>query len=749
MLIERIRNKEKLMDFKFEENYNNEVFNIKFEVFSTFNYDQDLNIINEQVFTIKNNDKELLLSFTSGNNELSIKLMENLKNILNNKQITLKTRIEQISDIATKNKLINNINVTKRFNEKTYTQNNNNKNNTNGNKNYKNVDYVDIEKLSTIPIYKVIQILLSKDYISLVDKVIKNGKKEEFYKFVINDEKNRITEENVKVSVASSFFIENNPEDIDSRGIYSDVKSILGQGKKGGRGVINFIQDLEEIGAFGEPLQRSNSATEEEISNFNKKRFGKAIGIVKDLILNNTDIDLDDLSVDQSKSFHNYLDLKLTPRLPNKEIKNIKKFRDFLVNERKLDEDIVEEEIKAGRIYSGNYVNADNKFSNMLCFGQYDSNFSRYPNSVELCYLKKVVDENTGVEKEKLAKIFFPDKERKGLLYGKINKNPEITFFSEAVIDSISLECLLKRTDKIKNANFISAQGSGNLVTWLEHACGFGFIKNVKNNDENTVGQVYKFTKEEVVKDFSEKELLSLKKSVSDRIFYFVLDESEKIINRSNLNLIKLNEFLKFLDKTLDAKVIRVKSRGAYIDNRVLPENAYLIDNTNIDDFFKENNINFEYDSVEKMYTFNKKIILTKEELVDDSDTKTLKELKENFIRITKTPNVALSYDNDFGGLEYYEGFYKMCKRLNLNVSLLIPPFIGKINDNNDILKHFKEIEKKFGKEQSLKWLDEKYLSQLDKDIYLNGELKKAIETYFLLEKEKNPNKKKDNGLNP
>lgn len=758
MLLEKIINNNILEKENRKLIYNKSEIDVTYSIMETFNYDNNLNKVREYVLKLadkKEADKNIF-TLILNNKNYTKELLDSIKEIINFEKDLLDI-IKKITNISKEYKVELILDKNYKAIENKYTQNYTKKT---GNKREEDVSdnnndkyKLNINEINNIPVYKIIEILASKDIISIVDDLKKNGRKEVFYKFIINNEETRRTEDNMKVSVTSQQYLDNSPDDIDARSLYSDVKFILGSGRKGGKGTISFIQDLEELGAFGEPLSKPNSDNEEELKIYNKERFSKALKIINREILNNLSENLDNFKIDPNKISAGKLKIEAFPvRHPIKDNKEIDKYRDFLVNVRKLDIDIVEEEIKAGRIFSGSYLNEENKYFKNLFFSQYDHNFYRTPSSFEICYLSKIVDEDTKEEKEKINKMFFKDKSRKGLLYGKKREDAEITVFSEAVIDSISFECLTKKSKimKDKKFNFISAQGSGNLLVWFENVLGFGFVHSDNEVPEN-VGNIYLVDKIDNEKEISEENKLNLANQIKDLKITFIFDESERNIKSSERNLFKLNKFVQFFDPSISVDIIKVGKRGAFLDKAQI-EGRYLIDNTNIEDFIIENNFKMEYIKEEKNYKVSSFYTHYKNTPIDHNDVNMLKELRERIIKVIGTDTLYLAYDNDTGGLNYYEGFYKMCKHLGINVSLFIPPFNNNINDNNDILKHFKGISKRFSEEQCSIWLDSNYFSQVNEDLYLNGYLKKAIEKALYIKKISNEtkiDKKKDNSKQP
>tara|TARA_B100000700_G_C15063014_1_gene867334 strand:- start:12798 stop:15020 length:2223 start_codon:yes stop_codon:yes gene_type:complete len=677
-----------------------------------------------------NSEKLLSIKINNNNKSIAEKYIEKLKTILNQQ--------ENLNDILKAVKTINEedfveIDVTNRYFE--------NKNAKTFNFNATNVSTNDYDR---IPIFMLIRTLANLNYIEILENPSPNGR-EEFYKFLPVNTDGAINI-NPKVSVLSERSFSSYQEDFmkerenrkNKALLYSDVKSVLYQnGGNGSSGSLNFMKDLERIGVFGKPLNQPNYSNKDEVTKYNKAQFAKIMKVLKNEIvpeiggLNNFKVSNKKL-LDVSTSNTRY-----PVRLPTKDKKFNEKYYNYLLNERQLNKDILDREISNQRIYTGIDFTY-NSYNQSMFFSMYDSKFGKFPQSVENTSIGEVN------RKEKLIKRHAKDRNRKKLLYGTVKKSPKATIFSEAVIDSIALESLFKYSNKnIDDYNFISSQGAGNINTWLENVIGIGF-SNTKS-DKEEFGDAYKIKTTEKKEPITEKNLYALKQALSKKRLHYVNDG--KTVTEKKL--FKLRKFLEKVDQTKKVEEIKLNNRNGYINLKEYNKEDYILDNTNLEAFFEENNLHLEYNKDNKDYDIFIKYSIQNKEKIDENDNKFKESVKKKLKEIFNTDHLILAYDNDVGGLKYYEPFYNMCKSLDIPVSLLVPP---DVNDNNDLLKKYNKMKKDNGTEVANNYLEKEYFYSLSEDIVLNNkfdEIFKLAQEEDMKEKKNSSYKKKTNSLRP
>lgn len=481
-----------------------------------------------------------------------------------------------------------------------------------------------------------------------------------------------------------------------------------------GNGAYSFISMLDSLGAF------------EDIELNNRKAL--PFKIINEILKDDTLKD----SI-ENKKFSNFNGIKpnLQIRLPlesfNQRSKDAKEFFiNFLAEKRMIDRQIIEREFRKGKFYVANYMNKDNTFTFEpdLFVGMNETSI----NGGNLSAERFIYNE----EKNKLEKIHI--RSRKNLTYSVMNDNPKMTFISEASLDALSLENLMKiasnLTSKIneRDYNYVSVMGCGNIISWLEDNFNVSFDHNKDDlmSDDVKVYHVKNILEYQEVDEASLKLMTEQFKKIN---FYYHFPNAKKHTVEDDENYKLLKEFLNFVNPNIKLKVLDGFFKPSqYKNNEDSSYNNYILDKTNVQLFLKESGISFQKKS--NNYNFFR-VFSTKEKTEINKDSvEMIEEIKRLLVSKLGTENLCLAYDNDVAGMAYIKGFKKMCNILNIKNSVLIPQFTNDINyevgvsdlttkyfnDTNDILKEYKRLLKNKGFEESKKFIYD-YIRQITYDI--------------------------------
>lgn len=385
--------------------------------------------------------------------------------------------------------------------------------------------------------------------------------------------------------------------------------------------------------------------------------------------------------------------------------KKVEEFRSYLINERKIDADIIDKEIKNKQILTGLFAD----FNNYVEFGMGFFKLKYFNNDYESTYEKfKLNKETNKLERKHLSGVQI--KGRSHIIKGS---TPKMTVFSEAVIDSCSLYNLFKLSSKIneENYNYVALAGVGNIKGWLEYNLGISLNSKTKDELKNTpnIDRIYIIEKQKVIIDNQEKKKEDLRSVLSDKNLYFIKEET----NNTGLNKIiegkifLLQSVLKHIspDIKLNIVVVNDKQKIDYdMFQKATKESEskdYILDKTNIDVFLLNNGIEAKYDSTKKQYIISFFEEVQKEIPLKEDNIEMITKIRERFIQLTGTDSIGFAFDNDTPALKKCEPLEYLGNVLGLKPTFLIPTFNFGINDNNDMLKAYKKLNEEQQSQQA------------------------------------------------
>jgi hypothetical protein len=455
------------------------------------------------------------------------------------------------------------------------------------------------------------------------------------------------------------------------------------------------------------------------------------------------------LKMGDSGDYIDILHIEKPSRMPS--VYNIPKkaqeYKDFLVNVRKIDEDIVTREFKNKSIITGVFAGCENytEFGMgffALTYLDQDDKEKMSSRTFE----KFKLDQDNKIQKRHLKNIKI-----QGRSHIIRSDNPKSTVFTEAVIDNYSLENIFKISEQVneKDYHYVGLTSVGNIIGWLENNLGVKLSFNHPKEGQKLELNVTDITKSVTPVDDQVKAKEKIFKSFEKENIHFIMNTKfPSIAQESEKSLAKLEKIMNEINPNLKINVIKF-GKGEKIDynNYSKGEDStdFLIDNSNIDEFLKENNISTV--GIEN----DLKVVITKETEVhtpvnkDNMDL--VNEIRKRFVDLTNTESMTFAFDNDTAALSKIKHLVKFCELLNLESNVMIPTFEHKINDNNDILKTYKGLMEK-GSNLEAKDLVENFVSQLNKNknkLPNNFEEKYKISAEIdkRISKEKNKKKKK------
>lgn len=717
-------------------------------------FKRELNIKNHKILNLlvvdetfsRNENEELIVGYkkeiiTNVDNNDFNNIFSKIRDITLNKQLeSLEDKIKEINLVLKSDKNKGNIVITKKY-EKVE-----NKPFIYKPREFNRTDFHESSEISifnSIPSFVALEALSELKFISIVGKLVKNSGGEVFYNVMLNSPTAILKNDTMKISVLSRKSYESGIN-LNKAGIVNDVKSFMPKGKGYGTGAVKIVKAFEQMGCFGEPLKNDD---EDFVEKQNKlainilNQIVDLVGGIKGFEENHKNIQL------HAKTIYNY---ERVPRMPQKNNKFIEEFRDFLINERKIDKDIIDREIDNGNIYSGNFNNTfNNFFTKQLFFALKDKNFKQQPSSAERLFFLNLDNKD-----KKLNKIHI--KSTQGLAYGILNKEPKMTWFTEAVIDNLSLENIFKesKNHNEKDYNYISVQGCNNFIVWLKNVIGIGF--SITENDLQEYGEVYTYKKIKEEREIKDSDKERLKEGIKNINIHYINDKNKISLN----NLKKLKDFFKQIG--FNKKIIEheVKFLGGWIDMKQFDQTKdednrdYIIDNTNINDFFIKSGINFSLDKENNEYKFS---IISEKEIFKNltkNDDEKIRLIRKKLISVLGTDSLGLSFDNDLSGLQYCKGFKAMCTLLGVKYAILVP-FFGKdinavvtpsvalkvMNDNNDIIKRIKLLKSKKNGDVLSQNFIKSILEQINFNLFDKGLFELYLKNAATVKKEKTKEK--------
>lgn len=441
-------------------------------------------------------------------------------------------------------------------------------------------------------------------------------------------------------------------------------------------------------------------------------------------------------------------------RLPNVYYgKKVEEYRDYLVNIRKIDADIIDPEIKNKQITMGlfadfnNYVEFNMGFFKLKYFGnEYDVSYEKF----------KLNKETNKLERKHLSGIQIKGKSH--ILKGK---DPKMTIFSEAVIDSYSLYNLFKLSNNInqENYNYVALAGVGNIKGWLEYNLGISL--NFKTNEEfeksKNGERVYLLNKEKIIVENQEKKKNDLKAALSEKNIYFIKEETnnEKINKMIDHKIFLLQNVLKYIspDIKLNIVVVPEKQKLDYDMFQKTTKDSeskdYLIDKTNVDTFLLNNGIEAKYDSTLKEYKITFFEEISKDIPFNETNTDIIEKVRKKYIELTGTDSIGFAFDNDTAALKKCEALDYLGKLLGLKPTFIIPTFNFGINDNNDMLKSYKKLMEEHQNQQASYIMDSVEKQVLRVGYGLPPDFEKIMNKAKEIETKKKIEENKTNSLKP
>lgn len=382
--------------------------------------------------------------------------------------------------------------------------------------------------------------------------------------------------------------------------------------------------------------------------------------------------------------------------------KNDDRFIKYMVEERKIPKSIVDREIASGNISFGNHFTTNNKYKGQQSF----FNLKNADGS-KGTFQRMFFDRNN-----KLDKRYLKNVDIKGVAFTNAN-NPsdspvDATFFSEAAIDSLSIEAFFTELgSNTENCNFVSAQSVGNMVTLLERDIGLCFSKSAKEesqfglgyffdleknsfdiNEENTRAFVEKIKHSEfTVEDYNTKKKKKIIQSTK-KFIYNVQQEDDKRLDIFNAIASK------FTDANINYSVHDIIGKEPYIDKKDA-ETTCILSAINIESFLSKNNMIYDYET-KKLSIGNMKDVKRR---IDFNNKDHMKEVATRLLKFNSKA-VYMAFDHDAAGLKHTTSFMKFFNACGIKAGSYIPPIIeranhGKmINDNNDLIIHLDYLKK-------------------------------------------------------
>lgn len=671
------------------------------------------NIEYKTIIATENNYDYLLIyqnNFEIFRGEITKSKKDNVNNIIKDIFSNKSDFIDVYQKIYIDNKdLFENMYIDKNFKpKKEYKKEHKNNFNTPNKNNFLSYDFI-----KNIPIYMVIENLIKNKTLSLSSRE-DNGSDEVFYKLI--DRNNKA----YKISVLSHKTYQQN-QNSKKKAYFSDVYQ-----EYSSAGIINFIKFLANEGSIPE--------LNKDVVNDDNQSFGVILKYIKNNLLNS--IDKKDIQLEDIEDSFSNQKTKLPPRLPikMKEIDN--RFLPFLRDVRKIDEDIIKEEIAKGRIWSGVLFNptTNRTYSNQTFF--------------KLVNEKGFVDAN--------ERLFFSSKdgknklEKENLKFGKLRgvsyeingskKFKEASIFSEAALDAMSCKNLFKLNGlDPEKYNFISIQGTPHFPKWIKERSGIKI--NFKEKDFKEFGLASVFEKEEEIKQIEEKHVQSF---IDSHKYKNGIENIKNIIlidTQDNENISKYFEIFKnsIFSKLIDIQIHQDKTRNVFYKNikNFDPKNSFIIDKTNFFDFINENSLYIDTKNNDIKY----KSVKEKEKAVDFSNPTEVENIRKKIRHAIKARDFVMAFDNDYDGLKNIETLSKFFKEINMEFKAIIPPKINFENgkqakDNNDILQIYKEKTNDNDKKYIL---DEYFATFNDKEL-----LKQRLNSYIDIAQSERINKLKN-----
>lgn len=574
-----------------------------------------------------------------------------------------------------------------------------------------------------LPIFALIMSLQKNNYISLVGDLEKNGV-ETKYRFEINPD---ISTRVIKDSFIVSTVGENNYEKhADRANYYVDFKGYFLK-EKGSAGEMNFMRDLERLGAFGTPVNPDDFSNRDQ---YEGKLKEKIRPLLNQLRKSAFDIQGDDFIIKKSSGFSRTMNRPQTMFKPvpfnvkTKQISDIVK----ILKSRGFSDKIINDSVSKNVLRFGKSVNPKLGFQSVIMSANMHNVFDpKFPIGYEIFTPKEGAKFNKFFSAMKRTQPYSKN-ETTGTSYAlsvDMSEKPLGTVFSEAVLDSIAVKDIMDYCGvNYDNFNHIAAQGVGNMVNFFKDNFGF-YYKTMDDpaSGEYKMGDIYIVEKKKEIREIDEGELKRLQDTLKDLKIKFIFDESKK---GSSSQLFKLKSFMQDMCIKDNIEVIKIPYSTSNPNIKIDKEDdIYIMDNSNVNKFFDENSISVEYDKEKKLYKYGL-VVETEEDRKFDPEKDSYKELADRLFSVLKSKTFYLAFDNDIAGLKHYAPIQKMCEKLNFRCRALCPPFhmykedegSRLINDNNDVLMFIRHLDSmgRFSKKEIKDWVIDSFLIDMKQD---------------------------------
>ena len=448
-----------------------------------------------------------------------------------------------------------------------------------------------------------------------------------------------------------------------------------------------FIKRLESEGVFGD--KAAYDVIQEVISDNGKKSFNQFP------LVNEGE---GKIEMGESGGFISIVNLQLPSRMPSisysKKSRSELLYKEYLVKERKIDADIIERDFSNKNICVGNFYSCINytKYNLML----YSLSYIDAARAKLKTYETVSMGKDGKMDRGHLKNIKI--KGRSHIIKSEVDK-PKSTIFTEAVVDNYSLENIFRLSSGFneKDYNYVGLTSVGNIQGWLEYNLN---IKINFKEDKDTGSPIFDISYiqkklEEVEDQVVAKEKLA--EALKTKRLHFVVDELKPWTKKEgDRSLYRLQKTLAEIDSSIVVNVIRLNDKNKQIDLKNFSNGEgcmdYILDSSNLNDFFRENNVNTTYLAQEKAYSVKMTKRIENFIPLNAESVEVLGKVRDRFISLTNTDSMVFAFDNDIAALPKLTHLKNLCELLRLDFSVMIPTFEYNINDNNDILKKYREL---------------------------------------------------------
>ena len=524
-----------------------------------------------------------------------------------------------------------------------------------------------------------------------VQDVSSNITGEEFWKFDITGS----NEYKFKTSVKTKKFVfgnQGNPKSDIFVDVYNDSKGY-------GRGAIGVITYLGSHGLFDEEFKGLDKKEKfEYVADYLKKEIMPHIS-EDDLVTKN--------NIEKNVAF---IEPKNNSPMPFDKKGGEQKIEDFL-SYRGISPETIKHLMDSKKVHSGFFLQNDMQKGhkvhfNQVFFGLEDST-DKVKGSERFTIWQ--TPEGYGAKKLNTHRVT-------GNAFKLRGENPKMTVFTEAIVDAISEQELIKKAGlPTENYNVFSVQGCNHLNNWFQHNLGFGF--ELKEENQAEYGKIFAVTKREDNGILSEKELEAYNKEFKSNSLVFMEDKETTSVDKESIEA-----FGRMIGK--EVEFIQKEYRAAYVEYKNFDKNTLFFDSTNIENFLKDNNLSFDEDG--KSIKRNKLSII-REKLTPSK----VEEIKDNIINNLGCLDMAMAFDNDDAGLKYVVLCDYLQEELGVNMFNSIPSSSIKENpDVNDVLKKYNLLMSENKVDDANDVLQE-HIKKIEPDFEVKKKIKSNMQNKF------------------